>query len=48
MPIKVKVGMKGSRAGRGRVEKTAELKSYSKTVRRRQVRKAFTEQLHGA
>jgi hypothetical protein len=34
--IKVKSGMKGSSAGRGRSESTAELKGYSKTVRRRQ------------
>ena len=47
MPIKVKTGMKGSRAGRGRTEKTAELKSYSKTARRRQAKKAVTEQLRG-
>lgn len=36
MPIKVKTGMAGSRAGRGRGETTAELKNYSKTARRRQ------------
>ena len=36
MGIKVKNGMKGSSAGRGRSEKTAELKEYSKTARRRQ------------
>ncbi len=34
--IKVKSGMKGSSAGRGRSESTAELKTYSKTARRRQ------------
>lgn len=38
MGIKVKSGMKGSSAGRGRSEKTAELKSYSKTARRRQAK----------
>lgn len=36
--IKVKGGMKGSSAGRGRGEKTAELKGYSKKARRRQGR----------
>jgi hypothetical protein len=48
MPIKVKTGMKGSRADRGRTEKTAELKSYSKAARRRQAKTAVTEQLRGA
>ncbi|MDP9478291.1 MAG: hypothetical protein M3R38_21865 [Actinomycetota bacterium] len=36
--IKVKSGMKGSSAGRGRSESTAELKRYSRTARRRQGR----------
>ena len=36
--IKVKRGMKGSSAGRGRSEFTAELKHYSKTARRRQAK----------
>lgn len=36
--IKVKGGMKGSSAGRGRGEKTDELKRYSKKARRRQGR----------
>jgi hypothetical protein len=43
MPIKVKAGMAGSRAGRGRGEKTAELKNYSKTARRRQAKKDIAE-----
>ena len=34
--IKVKSGMKGSSAGRGRGEKTAELKDFSKKARRKQ------------
>ena len=36
--IKVKSGMKGSSAGRGRSESTAELKGHSKTTRRRQAK----------
>ena len=36
--VKVKSGMKGSSAGRGRGEATAELKRYSKKARRRQGR----------
>lgn len=38
MPIKVKRGMKGSSAGRGRSEHTEELKSYSKKARRREAK----------
>lgn len=44
MAIKVKSGMKGSSAGRGRSEKTAELKSYSKKARRRQARARIREE----
>ncbi len=41
--IKVKNGMAGSRAGRGRSEKTAVLKAYSKKARRREARKEVKE-----
>lgn len=43
MPIKIKTGMKGSSAGRGRTEKTAELKSYSKKARRTEGRRRVNE-----
>lgn len=36
--IKVKRGMKGSSAGRGCSESTAELKSYPKKARRREAK----------
>lgn len=45
MGIKVKNGMKGSSAGRGRWEKTAALKGYSKGARRRENRARIREGL---
>jgi hypothetical protein len=44
MGIKVKSGMKGSSAGRGRTEFTAELKGYSRKARRRQGRERVREE----
>ena len=46
--IKVKAGMEGSSAGRGRSESTAELKDYSKKARRRQARYLAEEGRDGA
>jgi hypothetical protein len=43
--IKVKSGMKGSSAGRGRWEKTAALKDHSKGARRREGRARIREGL---
>ena len=44
MAIKVKSGMKGSSAGRGRSEATGALKSYSKKARRREAQKRIREE----
>jgi len=44
---KVKNGMGGSRCGRGRSEKTADMKKYGRKLRRRMSRKIIREQLAG-
>ena len=44
---KVKNGMGGSRCGRGRSEKTAEMKKYGRKLRRRMSMKIIREQWAG-